>query len=229
MEDAFRLRYQVYCREKNFLPLTDYPDGVEVDEFDEQATHLLVRGADASLIGYMRIIDGSGSSGFPMFAHGMSIHDDFPMPADREAIEISRMIVRSDFRHETRRTDEGFVHSPGLPSPNARNASDLVQLKLLRLTYHHALRNDASWVYAAMEPTLHRKFRMMGMPFGPVGPAADYFGEVKPYAMNLRTMEATLEQRFPQTMAFFDSPADDLDTIVKRPGDWIRPVARHAA
>ncbi|NTF17740.1 PEP-CTERM/exosortase system-associated acyltransferase [Agrobacterium rubi] len=229
MEDAFRLRFQVYCKEKGFLPADEYPSGCEIDEFDGSATHLLVRGADSSLIGYMRIIDGRGDTGFPMFAHGMTVHDDFAIPEPGDAVEISRMIVRSDFRHEIRSAHEGFVHSPGLPSPAARNASDLVQLKLLRETYHHALRKDARWVYAAMEPTLHRKFRMMGIPFGPIGPPADYFGEVRPYAMNLRTLEATLEERFPETMEFFDSPCQDLDVSVLRPNEWKMPSISLAA
>ena len=229
MEDAFRLRYQVYCKEKHFLHAEDYPSGLEIDEFDADATHLLVRGADGSLIGYMRIIDGAAKSGFPMFAHGMTIHEDFQAPPAEEAVEISRMIVRSDFRHETRAADQGFVHSPGLPSPNPRTASDLVQLKLLRLTYQHALQNGSKWVYAAMEPTLHRKFRMMGIPFGPVGPAADYFGEVRPYAMNLRVLEATLQEKFPRTMDFFDSAAEDLDVVVVRQGGWTTPDVTRAA
>lgn len=229
MEDAFRLRYQVYCREKKFLPAEEYLSGVETDEFDDEATHLLVRGAEGDLIGYMRIIDGAGELGFPMFSHGMTVHEDFPSPPDREAVELSRMIVRSDFRHETRRADEGFVHSPGLPAPNARNASDLVQLKLLRLAYHHVIRSGSECFYAAMEPPFQRKLRMMGFPFGPIGPSADYFGEVRPYAMRLDALEALLEEKFPRTKDFFDSTAEDLDTTVVRPGEWVRPAVRHAA
>jgi putative PEP-CTERM/exosortase system-associated acyltransferase len=219
MEEAFRLRYKVYCEEKHFLASADYPNGIEFDEFDDYATHLMVHGRDGSLVGYMRVLDGSGPQGFPMFAHGLTVHEDFQVPEQGQAVEISRMIVRSDYRHEFRSTEAGF-HASDLPSPRARNASDLVQLQLLRETYHHAVRQGADWVFAAMEPTLHRKFRMMGMPFGPIGPAADYYGEVRPYAMNLRTMVATLRERFPETLSFFDSSSEDPDTTIVRPGEW---------
>ena len=29
MEQSFALRYQVYCKERNFLPADDYPTGLE--------------------------------------------------------------------------------------------------------------------------------------------------------------------------------------------------------
>jgi hypothetical protein len=80
-----------------------------------------------------------------------------------------------------------------------------------------------------MEPTLHRKFRMMGMPFVQIGPSGEYFGEVRPYAMNLREMEAVMEEKFPQTMAFFDSPANDPLSKVVMPGEWKVPELNHAA
>lgn len=220
MEDIFRLRYEVYCAEKRFLDADDYPEEMEMDEFDENAVHLVVHGRGDEPMGYMRVIDGTDESGYPMFFHGMSVYDDFLLPPAGEALEISRMIVRSDYRHEFRAVDDGFNdHSP-LPRPRARNASDLVQLKLLRLTYRQALQTDARWIYAAMEPTLHRKFRMMGMPFGPIGPSADYYGEVRPYAMDIRNMEAVLGSRFPETLDFFGNPEEDPDCTVIAPEDW---------
>jgi N-acyl amino acid synthase of PEP-CTERM/exosortase system len=225
MEDIFKLRFEVYCEEKGFLDPSDYPYGMEMDEFDQDAVHLVVHGDGNLPIGYMRLIDGVNGPGYPMFAHGMEVYDDFALPPSGEAIEISRMIVRSDYRHAIRLTDDGFSRSSRLPACDAKNASDLVQLKLLRLMYRHAVDNDAGWIYAAMEPTLHRKFRMMGIPFGPIGPAADYFGEVKPYAMDLRHMEEVLEARFPRTLEFFESGLPDEDCTVVGPGDWSPPMS----
>jgi N-acyl amino acid synthase of PEP-CTERM/exosortase system len=228
MEDVFRLRYRVYCEEKNFLPAEDYPQGFESDEFDENAVHFIVYGDDLLPVGYMRIIDGHDGYGFPMIAHGMTVDDAFSFPPREGAMEISRMIVRADYRHEHRPANDEHSTST-LPLPNAKNASDLVQFRLLRMMYQHALREGAGWICAAMEPTLHRKFRMMGLPFAQIGPAGEYFGEVRPYAMNLREMEAVMEERFPRTMAFFDSPANDPTSRVVRPGEWKVPAISHAA
>lgn len=223
MDDIFRLRFEVYCEEKGFLAAGDYPDEMEIDEFDADAVHLVVHGDGDTPIGYMRLIDGANGAGYPMFAHGMTVYEDFDLPHSDEAIEISRMIVRSDYRHAIRVTQDGFSASSNLPACDAKNASDLVQFKLLRLMYRHALENDAGWIYAAMEPTLHRKFRMMGIPFGAIGPSADYFGEVRPYAMDLRHMEATLAARFPRTFEFFRSEQHDNDCTVVYPGEWHPP------
>ncbi|MNU28993.1 Autoinducer synthetase [compost metagenome] len=228
MDDVFRLRYRVYCEEKGFLPAEDYPQGFETDEFDENAVHFIVYGDDVSPVGYMRIIDGQDRHGFPMIAHGMTVHDDFEFPPIDGVMEISRMIVRSDYRHEHRPANDQ-QSSTDLPLPQAKNESDLIQFRLLRLMYQHAMREGAQWICAAMEPTLHRKFRMMGMPFTQIGPSGEYFGEVRPYAMNLREMEAVMENRFPQTMAFFDSPANDPTSKVVRPGEWKISALEHAA
>lgn len=224
MEDIFRLRFDVYCEEKGFLDANDYPDEMEMDEFDANAVHLVVHGDGDAPIGYLRLLNGL-EDGYPMFAHGLTVFEDFDPPEAGDAIEISRMIVRSDYRHAFRPSDEGFESNSSLSAPFARNASDLVQYKLLRLMYQEACASGSQWIYAAMEPTLHRKFRMMGLPFGPIGPTADYFGEVRPYAMNLRTMEETMYQKFPKTLEFFESSETDLDCTVLRPGDWSPPVA----
>jgi N-acyl amino acid synthase of PEP-CTERM/exosortase system len=229
MEDAFRLRYKVYCEEKHFLPADDYPQQLEFDEFDDEAVHLLVYGGDSVPVGYMRVVDGRGTDRFPMFSHGLTLNSDFERPPVAAAMELSRMIVRSDYRHEYRTPSDAFSTDENLPTPSARNASDFVQLKLLRLAYRHALRQDAKWFYAAMEPRLQRKMRIIGMPFEEIGPPGDYFGEVRPYAMNLRTMEATLEQRFPRTLAFFDSAAEDIDSKVFHPHEWSLPKIKLAA
>lgn len=229
MEDIFRLRYKVYCEEKEFLPRDDYHDGMEYDEFDEHAVHLVVHGDGSMPVGYMRILDGSGPSGYPLFSHGLTVGSDFTVPPEGGAIEISRMIVRSDYRHEFRPVTDGFSAADSLPDPKARNASDLVQFKLLRMTYHHTLRNDLRWVYAAMEPTLHRKFRMMGIPFHPIGPTGSYFGEVRPYAMDIRELESTLSSKFRDTWLFFDSPAVDEHCTVLNPEDWAVPTYSKAA
>lgn len=229
MEDAFRLRYQVYCREKHFLAADDYPEGIEFDEFDQDATHLLVYGADRHLLGYMRLVSGADGALLPMIAHGLTINSEYSIPADEHGIEISRMIVRTDVRHAMRPATDVFPNYGQLPPPNARTASDLIQLKLLRLTYHRAISEDARWIFAAMEPTLHRRFRMIGMPFAPIGPPGDYYGQVQPYAMDIRHMEHNLEQRFPNTAEFFNMIEPDPDVRVIFGTEWQASPAKHAA
>ena len=227
MEDIYKMRFDAYCVEKRFLDPADYREGLEWDEYDARATHLVVRGSGDLPIGYMRIIDGRTSS-LPLFDHGLRTFDASLAPRTSETVEISRMIVRSDYRHATRSVKDGFVTETDLPAPAARTAADLIQLKLLRMTYRYAFENDLNWVYAAMEPTLQRKFRMLGMPFSQAGPSGEYFGEVRPYLMDVRDMEQVLAEKFERTWEFFANDGEDPDSEVISPSKAAHAVLHHA-
>ena len=41
--EVYKLRYQVYCIETQFLNSEHYPDDLEFDEFDQQSVHYLIR------------------------------------------------------------------------------------------------------------------------------------------------------------------------------------------
>jgi N-acyl amino acid synthase of PEP-CTERM/exosortase system len=228
MEDVFRLRFEVYCREKNFLSPQDYPGGLETDEFDVGSVHFVVYGDDSLPVGYMRAVDESLGS-FPFAAHGLALSPEYDPPSRGTAVEISRMMVRSDYRHCIRAVSDGITPGRHLLDPPARNASDLIQLKLVRLAYRHSLERDVRWFFAAFEPTLARKLRMMGFPFRPVGPTGDYFGEVKTYVMDLREMERRLKTAFPAVLSFFHEPSVDRNSRVIRPGEWSLPITAIAA
>lgn len=229
MEDIFKLRFQVYCEEKGFLPSSAYPDGLEIDEFDADALHVAVYGDEDRPKGYLRVVRDDNPLGLPLFAHGMTVDERFQLPAQGGAVEISRMMVRSDYRTKTRGNDDGFPTSPILADPPARNASDLIQLKLIRIAYRFCLENDIRWFLSAVEPSQGRKLRMMGFPIKPIGPAADYYGNVQPHAIDLREMEERFRSHCPKVMEFFASPADDVHTSVFKPGEWHLPLSRHAA
>jgi N-acyl amino acid synthase of PEP-CTERM/exosortase system len=229
MEDVFRLRFQVYCEEKKFLPRAAYPNGLEIDEFDDGATHIAVYGDEASPKGYLRVVAARDQCELPLFAHGMMVGEEFPMPAPGGAVEISRMMVRSDYRKRLRDPEDGFPPSGSLSDPPARNASDLIQLKLIRLAYRHALEADVRWFLSAIEPAQGRKLSMMGFPIRPIGPVADYFGNVRPHAVDLREMERKLRENCPEVWAFFDDAAEDIHTKVIRPGEWKTPSELAAA
>jgi N-acyl amino acid synthase of PEP-CTERM/exosortase system len=229
MEDVFRLRYQVYCEEKMFLPRAAYPNGLEIDEFDDQSTHIVVYGDDPLPKGYLRVVTARNQASLPLFAHGMAVDPEFPLPFAGGAVEISRMMVRSDYRKQSRAVYDGFPPSKLLIDPPARNASDLIQLKLIRLAYRHAIALNLRWFLSAIEPAQGRKLSMMGFPIRPVGPVGDYFGNVRPHAVDLREMESKLRENCPEVWAFFSDPAVDTHTRVIRPGEWNMPATLAAA
>ena len=66
MEQSYRLRYQVYCCERNFLPVEDYPDGRESDEFDRHSVHVGVLDAWGDLAATARVVSlTKAGPGFP--------------------------------------------------------------------------------------------------------------------------------------------------------------------
>jgi N-acyl amino acid synthase of PEP-CTERM/exosortase system len=220
MEDVFRLRYRVYCEEKGFLSASDYPDGLETDEFDETSTHMVVHGDGSEPKGYLRLVECADQRQLPMFAHGMATDEEFPIPAPGGAVEMSRMMVSSEYRKKLRSPDDGFPASATLLDPPARNASDLIQLKLLRLAYQRAVEINARWLVAAIEPTQGRKLGMLGCPNRPIGPVGDYYGSVRPHATDLRELERTLQSERPALWAFFNDRSKDVHTTVIKAGEW---------
>jgi N-acyl-L-homoserine lactone synthetase len=91
--ELFRLRYQVYCKEKLWLKEADYPDGREIDEFDEHSVHFLAL-KDNRVVGTARAIFPSES--------GLPIMDSFIITVPGNVIhyvEISRLAVAREARN----------------------------------------------------------------------------------------------------------------------------------
>lgn len=88
----FRVRYQVYCKEKQWLKEDDYPDGREIDKFDAHSVHFLAL-EDNRVVGTVRAIFPSES--------GLPIIDNFGIMVPERVIyyvEISRLAVAKEAR-----------------------------------------------------------------------------------------------------------------------------------
>ena len=68
LEQSYRLRYQVYCLERKFLRAEDYPNGLEIDEFDRHAAHIGAIDSHGELAGTARVVRSS-EQGLPIFEH----------------------------------------------------------------------------------------------------------------------------------------------------------------
>jgi N-acyl-L-homoserine lactone synthetase len=91
-DELFRLRYQVYCQEKQWLKEVDYPDGREIDEFDPHSVHFLAL-KDNWVVGTVRAI-------FPSEL-GLPIINSFGITVPEHVIhyvEISRLAVAKEAR-----------------------------------------------------------------------------------------------------------------------------------
>jgi N-acyl amino acid synthase of PEP-CTERM/exosortase system len=106
LEESYRLRYQVYCLERNFLHAEDYPDQREVDEFDRDSVHVGVVEDSGDLVGTARLVKPSGA-GLPLLRH-CTLYPDVTTLDDcsHTVVEVSRVSISRHYRR--RRGDPPF-------------------------------------------------------------------------------------------------------------------------
>ena len=176
LEQSYRLRYQVYCVERGFLDPDDYPDGLEVDEFDRHSVHLGVIDSRGHLAGTARLVTGN-PLGFPMFQHCALFPDVKTLREPHVvAVEVSRVAISRSY---TRLRFEPF-------------------LSLVRAMVQGARLAGATHLMGATDAALHRWLTHFGLPYRVSGPSVDYYGPVAPCIMSLAELDAIiLEGRYP--------------------------------
>ena len=193
---ALELRYQVYCLERGFLPCDAYPDGAETDEHDESAKHFFAHDQFGELVGYVRLVSPDAMQQFPFQRHCPPWVDGMALPAPSEAAEVSRLIVRSDFRRL--RSAQPSAHNLKLRDgsrdcSSRRQDSQQILSNLYRQMYAYSQAVGIQYWYAAMERPLARALMLSSFAFKPIGPQSDYYGPVAPYLADLRAFEGANE------------------------------------
>lgn len=161
VREAMQLRYRVYCEERGYEPGLN---GIEQDEFDPNAQHVLVRNAATGVVyGTVRVVLSKaqrGGLGFPM----ERVCDDYvlaPLPTFATG-EISRFALTRD------RT--------GISPSSAA----LMRLCLIQGIVQISGEQRLSHWCAIMEKTLLRLLRSTSIYFVPVGPTIEYHGTRQP-------------------------------------------------
>ncbi|HKB12367.1 MAG TPA: PEP-CTERM/exosortase system-associated acyltransferase [Vicinamibacterales bacterium] len=183
MEQSYRLRYQVYCHERGFLPAESYPDGLERDAFDRTSTHVGVIDLEGSLVATGRAVSlATIGLGLPLFRHCRIFANETELiDPDYNVVEISRVAISRAYRRPR-----------GDAAAQRREVRGEAFLTLLKGLYHVTTRMDATHWLAAIEKPLHRLLLQHGFPFRVIGPEANYAGPVAPYLMNLREFDEVI-------------------------------------
>jgi N-acyl-L-homoserine lactone synthetase len=170
--EAMQLRYRVYCDERGYEP---GQNGIEQDEYDPNAQHVLVRSrVTGEVYGTVRVVlskQNQGGLGFPM----QRVCEDYvlgPLPACATG-EISRFALTRD--------------RAGI-SPAA---AALMRLYLIQGVVQISGELKLTHWCAIMERTLLRLLRSTSIYFVPVGPAIEYHGTRQPA---IWTLEDGLER-----------------------------------
>lgn len=203
LRKCFRLRYEVYCKEA-LIPgfdASDYPDGLERDQYDEQSVHcLLLHRPTGCVAGTVRIILPNLKSQnfkFPLEkVAGIEI-----LPRTRIG-EISRLILAPEFRsrkgedrqpqgmtenpeHALQRNERRNLHAkwegPDLRRDTPRRIFPHAALGLFVAIMRMSIEENLNYLYAGMEPVCGRFLRSFGIDLTFISPIVDYYGPCKSY------------------------------------------------
>lgn len=203
---SYRLRYEVYCTECHFLNAADYPAHLEQDNRDEDALHALAFDLQGGLVGYSRLVLPDSQGRFPWQAHCVELLPNVTLPPLVESAEVSRLMVRRDYRRRRGDILQGINLGQAEVSPDEskerRRRRPQILLSLYRQMYLHSCRQGLRYWYAAMEKSLAGALSMMGFPFQRIGPESDYFGPVAPYLADLRSLEEMLVREAPDLLVW---------------------------
>jgi N-acyl amino acid synthase of PEP-CTERM/exosortase system len=178
LQEALRIRYQVYCVEKPFENLDDHPDGLERDEFDTHSMHsLLIHRASGQAMGTTRLImpvRHELERSFPIQL--VCRHPQLELlPLDRMA-EVSRFSISKQFRR--RQCDTLYEGQD--PLRERQGMAPLMSLGLIQSLVSMSAEHGITHWCASMEPTLLRLLAAMSIKFEPLGPLVRYHGTRQP-------------------------------------------------
>jgi N-acyl amino acid synthase of PEP-CTERM/exosortase system len=195
LDGTYRLRYQVYCLERRFLPPEQYPTEREVDSYDSHSVHVAVVNAQGDIAATARLIELT-DAGLPLLDHCVLFPHGGPLRnAGRRIVEVSRLSVsrlynrragdahyalasaRYDLRGEERRT---------------RGRGGEIIMILCQALYQASKRAGYTHWLAATERSLQRLIAAYSLPFEPIGPETDYYGKVTPYSMSIDKFDAII-------------------------------------
>ncbi|HET6351016.1 MAG TPA: GNAT family N-acyltransferase [Coriobacteriia bacterium] len=151
--EAKRIRYQVYCLEKGWVDPATCPDGLESDEYDDDAVHFLVADHDSGrVLGSTRILLGSKVTLPAVKYLDPSLHGFAPS----EVIEASRMASL----------------------PASRSQSHAIFLGLGQAMWEWAIDHEIGAWMALADAPVYRLMQLVGMPIIGSGKPVDYIGSM---------------------------------------------------
>ncbi len=235
LEEAFRLRYQVYCEQgtvPGFNPQT-YPDGLERDVYDKNAVHRLLRhrpsGTYAGVVRLMLANPAQPDTPFPVEAAADDRMDGEYLrtfAACRERVgEVSRLILAERFRLRKgeRQWPDGVAEV--IDDGHGRHEQRVLPHPVLGLVKAATMitwEQGIDYVYTAMEPRLDRRLRQFGLALTPVSPLVDYHGLVRVHWGFLPEVFAGIHRQHPGIWALLTDngeiwpPTDDADVSPAR-------------
>jgi N-acyl amino acid synthase of PEP-CTERM/exosortase system len=223
LNESFALRFEVYCKERQFLPSENYPSKLEIDSYDRYAIHIGGTNQDNLMIGTVRLVLPS-SIGFPLFEH-CELFPEYQYLCGEKlqhtSGEISRLAISRLYRRRLNDglyglayKNDGIEVESGVLSSEAQQLADQredrrtkpeIILGLYKEMYQTSKRQGITHWFVAMEKTLQRLLHRFSFDFTPIGPELDYYGPVTPYIAVISEIEETVYRKNPDLFMDFMS------------------------
>jgi N-acyl amino acid synthase of PEP-CTERM/exosortase system len=227
LEEAQRMRFDIYCRELRYVDPFAHADGLEKDAHDPASSHCLLfhktLGAYAGCVRLVLADPENPDAPFPFEKQcGDALWRRHVDPAEipRHSFgEISRLAIRKEFRRrsgEAKQAD-GFARNSGTPEESAkamnvhltreRRHSPHMVLVLYLAAASVALNDRLESVFAMMDPRLARHLLFAGIKFEQVGDPVDFRGLRAAYRITRQGLYGHLK---PEVKDLLDAVREDL-------------------
>ena len=199
LDQAYRLRYQVYCREHVYEAPDEHPHQRETDEFDNRSVHsLLVDRVNGTVTGTVRLIlpdRSSPESSFPiqqLCNHPYLKASKHSLTAS--AAEISRFAISKECRKISGPAVASKADWYGeLSTVDRSYLIPTITLGLFKATLQMSFEHGITDWFAVMEPSLLRLLTRFGIYFQPLGPVIEYHGLRQPCHANIDRLIDTVQ------------------------------------
>lgn len=183
--EVYKLRYQVYCIETGFEDPDQYPDGMEVDDYDPHAVHYLIRhrrSGDYAATTRLILPDTlRPEKPFPLEQHFKIDNFAILETIDRQRLgEASRLCVSKAFKR--RKNEQNTLvfaacNNRDYFTPHERRVFPHISFALIACLIRACQENDILYFFGTLEPAWFRFLSSSGIHFNKLGPLIDYRGE----------------------------------------------------
>ncbi|MFI3221226.1 MAG: PEP-CTERM/exosortase system-associated acyltransferase [Methylococcales bacterium] len=196
-QEVYKLRYQVYCLEKDFENPERHTDGLEYDEYDEHSCHYLIRHrATDSYMATTRLILPNRHP-FPIEANSQ-IDTKLVKNINRANLaELSRFCVSKQFRRRANERDLIITNDTdeSRTSPRGKHSSASITLALFACAVKISSEHNILYWIALIEPALKRVVAPLGINVTQIGPLVDYHGTRVPCVIKVADLLNSIAEK----------------------------------
>jgi N-acyl amino acid synthase of PEP-CTERM/exosortase system len=209
-QQAFRLRYQVYCTEGPGTGAGDDPAQIERDAYDDRAIHyLLIHNATGQAAGAVRVLLPRASA--PLNSFEMQKLCSHPLLENEERAqhmaEISRLCMAWQFRRRPgdgrilpayfEQESEHDIMPLGKPF-SIRRRITYAPLGLIKAAFEAVMDRGILDCIALMDPNDFRSLKRLGLTYKILGPRVTAYGSQQPIIFNIKAALDNMEAANPE-------------------------------